>query len=525
MRAFARALLLFGLLAGLVPLVATDLQMATAQGAFTNVIFLHHSTGEALINEGHVREGLTALDYRFWDHGYNGDGLRLPNGEYAGYNYNIPDDNTDPDGLAVIFAQPLLSDPGHPHVPPNAFTGLMRHEVIAFKSCFPASDIWDDMQLEEYKSYYRSIRVRADQYPNRIFIAFSTPPLHPCSTAPDRAARARAFANWLKSDEYLAGHPNLFCFDFFDLLAESDSRRSDYNMLRAAYRPSGCDSHPNELANRTIGPIFVNFVDQAVRSYRGQPTPTATSTGTPRRTPTRTSTPPLTPTPTQPGPTRTLTATVTRTPTPPRTATRTPTATCTQTPTRPAGCPGSALLIQRGTHGQVADAYIWESSPDYNGNYDTLYTGRVGIGRKRTLIRFELGEIPPGAHIASAQLRIYCYGSDEARTVGVHRITRAWEEDGVTWDSGGQAFDQAMTWASFNALHEGWKSANLTALVQAWVAGTYPNYGLLLDDRDADEDEHETYSSSETEEVAQRPRLEVCYLPLRRVYLPLLLKS
>jgi len=104
---------------------------------------------------------------------------------------------------------------------------------------------------------------------DHIFIAFSTPPLHPCATAPDRAARARAFANWLKSNEYLAGHPNLFCFDFFNLLAESDPARPDYNMLRAAYRPAGCDSHPNTLANQTIGPILVNFVDQAVQTYRG----------------------------------------------------------------------------------------------------------------------------------------------------------------------------------------------------------------------------------------------------------------
>ncbi len=59
----------------------------------------------------------------------------------------------------------------------------------------------------------------------------------------------------------LAGHPNVFAFDLFDLLADGD------DVLRAEYRMDEYDSHPNELANRTIGPLFADFIDQAVRSY------------------------------------------------------------------------------------------------------------------------------------------------------------------------------------------------------------------------------------------------------------------
>ena len=56
--------------------------------------------------------------------------------------------------------------------------------------------------LEQYKTYYRSIRARADQYPDRIFIAFSPPPLAPCDGNDlSQASLARAFANWLKSSE------------------------------------------------------------------------------------------------------------------------------------------------------------------------------------------------------------------------------------------------------------------------------------------------------------------------------------
>ena len=61
-----------------------------------------------------------------------------------------------------------------------------------------------------------------DQHPDRVFIVLTPPPLVPEHTTPEIAARARAFANWLKSDEYLDGHANLVTFDFFELLAEDD---------------------------------------------------------------------------------------------------------------------------------------------------------------------------------------------------------------------------------------------------------------------------------------------------------------
>ncbi len=34
------------------------------------ILFMHHSTGANLIREGEVREGLSALGYESWDHGY-----------------------------------------------------------------------------------------------------------------------------------------------------------------------------------------------------------------------------------------------------------------------------------------------------------------------------------------------------------------------------------------------------------------------------------------------------------------------
>lgn len=238
-----------------------DSPSITTNGDFTNVIFLHHSTGRNLIAQGGVREQLTEAGFQFWDHDYNNEGLTRPSGERAGYNYNIPGDNTDPDGLARIFSQHLYSKPL------NAFSGLMQHEVIVFKSCFPVSNITSDAQLEQYRGYYLKMREVMDQHPERIFIAVTPPPLNPVATDAQAANRARGFADWLKSDEFLAGHPNVFTFDLFDLLAESDGSLPDFNMLRAASR-EGEDSHPNQFANQTIGPLFADFIIEAVQTYR-----------------------------------------------------------------------------------------------------------------------------------------------------------------------------------------------------------------------------------------------------------------
>ncbi len=222
------------------------------------IIFLHHSCGQNLIEGGQVREGLTRLGYEFFDHGYNGEGLRLADGSFSGESFNVPDENTDPDGFSLIFSQPL-------HDPPdNTFSHLMRYDVIAFKSCFPTSNIADDNQLAAYQTYYLSIRDTTDRYPEKLFVIVTPPPQVPNSTNTAEARRARQFAEWLGSDEYLNGHPNLITFDFFGMLAGDD------NTLQPGYRVDEWDAHPNDLANREIGPDFVDFLDASIRNYFGE---------------------------------------------------------------------------------------------------------------------------------------------------------------------------------------------------------------------------------------------------------------
>lgn len=232
------------------------------EGSYRDIIFLHHSTGRLLIAEGHMRPLLTELGYRFWDHGYNFEGLVQPDGVRLWGHYDIPGEawggNTDVDGLAALFAQPLTDPPG------NAFSRLLQHEVIVFKSCFTNSEIPSNTALEQLKADYLKIRAVIDQHPDRLFILLTTPPLHPLETNLPEAARARAIAAWLTSEAFAGDRPNLVVFDFFDQLADPQT-----NMLRADYQInlSGVDSHPNEQANQVIGPRLVKFIDEAVKNY------------------------------------------------------------------------------------------------------------------------------------------------------------------------------------------------------------------------------------------------------------------
>ena len=228
-------------------------------GTPTRILFMHHSTGANLIREGGVREGLAALSFELSDHGYNEDGLSDALGRPTGTNFAVPDDNTDPDGWAAIFAQPVTAPPS------NTLSRMLDYDVIVFKSCFPTSNITDDEMLANYETYYRAIRSVVDQHPDHLFIAFTPPPLVPNETEPANALRARRWAQYLTSEEYAGGRRNLAVFDFFSLLAGSD------NVLRQEYRGDEWDSHPNQLANETIGPVLVSFIHEAIVRWRGAP--------------------------------------------------------------------------------------------------------------------------------------------------------------------------------------------------------------------------------------------------------------
>jgi len=258
-----------------------------AQAAGPRMFFLHHSTGRNMLDYGNARAYLAQVNaqkstqLQLWDHDYNYIGLTDPDGTLLNRHFNIPGDNTYPDGLHVLFTEP------HPAIQAIR-DSVLQYDVIAFKSCFPTCDITTDAQLQQYKDWYLDIRDVLDQYPEKTFLVMSPPPLHRLSTTPEIADRARDFADWLGSAEFMSGHPNLRFFDFFDHLAVPDDGSDLRNTLRYEFEWSHTgDSHPNPLANETVAPLFIDAMvaaaspKQGISAVTGVPTPLKLQGNTP----------------------------------------------------------------------------------------------------------------------------------------------------------------------------------------------------------------------------------------------------
>ena len=114
--------------------------------------------------------------------------------------------------------------------------------------------------------------------------------------------------------------------------------------------------------------------------------------------------------------------------------------------------------------------------------------------------------IPWGSTLVSAKLSVYLLNDPNA-TVNAHRITSPWAEMSVTWGNFGNAYD-ATVLDSFVSDGLGWRTVDVTGTVQAWMDGTYENYGFLLKQGLVDAT---VYNSSEVATVEVRPKLELCY--------------
>lgn len=172
----------------------------------------------------------------------------------------------------------------------------------------------------------------------------------------------------------------------------------------------------------------------------------------------------------------------------------------------------TCVTIQRGTSGNVHDALIREDNDENYGGSQSLTAGDNGTTVRHALLQWDLSDIPPGVTVESAivTLNVILQGG---APVNAHRITTAWDETTVTSGtfSGGYAAGVEATFPSGSPT-----TADITALVQDWVSGDFPNHGILLE-RDGTNG-NTVFASSEYVSVpggstAARPKIEICYQP------------
>jgi len=196
---------------------------------------------------------------------------------------------------------------------------------------------------------------------------------------------------------------------------------------------------------------------------------------------------------------------------------------------------------------------------DANANLGGMENLEVFFGdeeNRSSLMRWDISALPSDITIESATVELYHSenGASNDMLVELYRVTGAWVEgtgyeinpgvgytpDGATWatsdgstpwttpggDYAATALDQ-ITLA--DDLGDGWISLDATAAVQAWVAGSAPNYGLLLRSLSGEYTYH-YFHSREAATANLRPRLVVTYTtgtptPTHAIYLPLVLNT
>jgi len=240
--------------------------------ALSNIFFLHHDVGDGIVTDGGIRSRINVYndvngtEFTFWDHGDKENGLRGPNGEYLDpyVHYGEMTNFTDPEDLYNLWTSDL---------PEWVWTRdliMDNHEIIAFKSSFTASEIADGDMLAQYQTWYLGMRDFFDEHPEKLFVVITPPPQHPDETEHPCPIFARAFADWLKGNGYLQGHPNVVCFDLFDVLA-SASTTAFPNVLLPGYRQTGePDSMPNEGGCQAAAIAMSQFLCDAAVAYAGE---------------------------------------------------------------------------------------------------------------------------------------------------------------------------------------------------------------------------------------------------------------
>jgi hypothetical protein len=163
----------------------------------------------------------------------------------------------------------------------------------------------------------------------------------------------------------------------------------------------------------------------------------------------------------------------------------------------------------------IADSTVAAAIPDLN-----IDTGPIVINannetaRARGEVRFNLASIPYYAVVTSANLSLYCssYNGTGSRQYNVHPNTGGWTETGVTWNNR-PTFAQSPNASTTVSAAASWAEWTVTDIVQGWIDGTIPNWGLVVMDDDELDDSYEVaqFFSRENTGTDFDPKLEIDY--------------
>ncbi len=177
--------------------------------------------------------------------------------------------------------------------------------------------------------------------------------------------------------------------------------------------------------------------------------------------------------------------------------------------TQAAGEPTICVSLKRGGGLKAKDAHISKEKAATNfGASAFALSGASSTGPADpfyALFEFSTATIPSSATVVSATVALH-QTNNGATTVNARLITAPWDEATVTWASFGGAFSNTV-FKSFSTANAS-VVFNVAPQVQAWINGSVPNHGFLLEQGGPSQTK---YKAQEYAVPNLRPVLNLCY--------------
>jgi len=131
----------------------------------------------------------------------------------------------------------------------------------------------------------------------------------------------------------------------------------------------------------------------------------------------------------------------------------------------------------------TADVHVWKLGPNTNYGTDEQCIVRVTTTADhvyRSFYKFDVSSVPSTVILKLAQLWSNCRWKPDAAPfdVQVRRPDASWAEGTITWNN--QPATTLLSTITNNGEFPSRLEIDVTSVVTAWVAGSQPNYGLML---------------------------------------------
>ena len=145
---------------------------------------------------------------------------------------------------------------------------------------------------------------------------------------------------------------------------------------------------------------------------------------------------------------------------------------------------GGNVAVTRTFQPSSADCFIDEANKDTNYGAETYIEVKSRQNKnERSLLTFDLTQIPSGSSVSSATLSLNAYTvPGTGRTYEAWRATTTWAESTATWNLPPNYAGSASASAGETSGWMAWSSATLTSDVQGWVTDSSTNYGWMIND-------------------------------------------